>query len=180
MVATMRLTRREITTIQVALRCWRAQMKEHRNPSLLSDRFIDELPLSVKEIDRLCDRLGKSLLAPKASELTEIRRMNVPTYLASQDPSGPDCGEPHVPILIGDAAGIRLLLGADDWLDDEKPEIQIERRPRGWMILIHPNAGDAVGFFIMLDDGRSFFVHEYGADPHMEQLYEIPRELDHP
>ena len=176
----MRLTRREITTIQVALRFWRTQMKEKRNPSSLSDLFVDELPLSVKEIDRLCDRLGKSLVVPKVSEVADLRRMIVPTYLATRDPNGPDCGEPQVPVLVGDAEGIRLLLGAEDWYDDEKPDVQIERRPHGWMIFVHPNAGDAVGFLIMLDDGRTFFVHEYGADPRMEELYEFPQELDHP
>jgi hypothetical protein len=154
-------------------------MKEQRNPTSLSDLFIDELPLSVKEIDRLCDRLGKSKVAAKVCEVTELWRIKVPTYHAAQDPSGPDCGEPNVPILIGDAEGVRLLLGADDWNDYEKPDIQIERRPHGWMIFVHHNAGDAVGFLIMLDDGRTFYVHEYGADPRMEELYEIPHDLDH-
>src|SRR5689334_6741847 len=104
----MRLTRREIATIQVALRSWRAKMKEKRNPTSLSDLFIDELPLSVKETDRLCDRLGKSQVTAKLCEVTGSWRMNVPTYLASQDPNGPDVGEPHVPILIGEAEGVRL------------------------------------------------------------------------
>lgn len=175
----MRLTRREIATIQVALRSWRAQMKDKRNPTSLSDLFIDELPLSVKEIDRLCDRLAESQVAPKVCKVTETWRMNVPTYLAAQDTSGPDVGEPHVPILIGDAEGIRLLLGTNDWNDYEKPDIQIERHPHGWMIFVHHNAGGAVGFLIMLDDGRTFYVHEYGADPRLEVLYEIPRDLDH-
>src|SRR5262249_13774896 len=106
-------------------------------------------------------------------------RMNVPTYLASQDLNGPDFGESHVPVLIGEAEGIRLLLGADDWNDYEKRNIQIERRPRGWMIFVRHNAGDAVGFFILMDDGRTFYVHKYGAEPRMEVSYEIPRELDH-
>jgi hypothetical protein len=155
-------------------------MREIPNPTSLSDLFIHELPLSVKEIDRLCDRLGKSRITPKVCEVTETWRMKVPTYLACQDPTGPDIGEPHVPVLIGDAEGIRLLLGTNDWNDYEKPDICIERRPHGWMIFVHHNAGDAVGFLIMLDDGRTLYVHEYGADPRMEELYEIPQDLDHP
>ena len=43
--------------------------------------------------------------------------------------------------------------------DMSKPDIQIERRPRGWAIFLHPlGGGDASGLVYFLDDGRSYIV----------------------
>jgi hypothetical protein len=78
----------------------------------------------------------------------------------------PDFGEPDVPVLIHEAEGLRIVLGSHDYDDREKPDIQIERRPNGWAIFLHPLGGcDASGYVYFLDDGRSFLVKEKGLGP---------------
>jgi len=78
----------------------------------------------------------------------------------------PEFGDPHVNVLIREAEGVRILLGTHDCYDSDKPDVQIERQPNGWMIFLHPVGGsDACGYVYFLDDGRSFLVKEtdYGG-----------------
>jgi hypothetical protein len=96
-------------------------------------------------------------------------KLNVPTYLANMPvkhvgaDDNPDFGDPNVPVLIHESAGVRIVLGTHDYEDLEKPDVQIERRPNGWAIFLHPvGGGDESGFVYFLDDGRSFLVPEIG------------------
>jgi hypothetical protein len=99
-------------------------------------------------------------------------KLAVPTYnyqlFPNQVDEGaiPEFGVPHVPVLIREADGVRIVLGTHDYGDLERPDIQIERQPQGWMIFLHPcPGGDASGYVYFLDDGRSFLVKEVNAGP---------------
>jgi hypothetical protein len=94
-------------------------------------------------------------------------KLTVPTYyghvLSADDlhAGHPEFGEPFVPVVVGLADGVRLVLGAHDYDDLNCPDIQIERRPNGWAIFLHPLAdSDASGYVYFLDDGRSFLLPE--------------------
>src|SRR5690349_19453884 len=74
-------------------------------------------------------------------------KLHVPTYnkgefrqnTAPQDL--PEFGEPYVPVVIRPTDGIRIVLGSHDFWDANVPDVQIERRPRGWAIFLHPVGG---------------------------------------
>jgi hypothetical protein len=119
----------------------------------------------------------------------EELRLMVPTYVgnlpaeqrgASDDP---DFSDPHIPVVVRDAAGIRIVLGSHDYDALNMPDVQIERRPNGWAIFLHPLGGsDASAYVYFLDDGRSFLVPEDAASPTIkviDHLEDIP-ELDMP
>jgi hypothetical protein len=102
----------------------------------------------------------------------EELKLVVPTYnyqlFPEQVEKGekPEFGAPHVPVLIREADGVRIVLGTHDYEDLEKPDIQIERQPKGWMIFLHPcPGGDPCGYVYFLDDGRSFLVKEASFGP---------------
>jgi hypothetical protein len=99
-------------------------------------------------------------------------RLNVATYNGNLFPDDvkngvrPEFGSPHIPVLIREAGGVRIVLGSHDSTDLTNPDIQIERQPNGWMIFLHPLPGsDASGFVYFLDDGRSFVQPEYDVGP---------------
>lgn len=86
------------------------------------------------------------------------------TYFADEVENGTkeEFGDPTVPVLIHEAEGVRVVLGTHDFNDLEKPDIQIERQPNGWMIFLHPLEGsDACAYVFFADDGRSFLMKEY-------------------
>lgn len=98
--------------------------------------------------------------------------LSVPTYNASyfadevDNGTKEEFGNPTVPILVHEADGVRIVLGTHDYDDLEKPDIQIERQPNGWMIFLHPLGGsDACGFVFFADDGRSFLMKENDYGP---------------
>jgi hypothetical protein len=93
--------------------------------------------------------------------------LTVPTYNASLFPKEveanliPEFGEPNLPVLIHEGEGIRIVLGTHDYNDIDKPDVQIERQPNGWVLFLHPFGGcDACGYVYLLDDGRSFLLKE--------------------
>jgi hypothetical protein len=97
---------------------------------------------------------------------TEEFKLTVPTYYGTAHCKQnvvdlPDFDSPNVPVLIHEAEGVRIVLGTHDFNDMDKPDIQIERRPKGWAIFLHPvGGGDASGYVYFLDDGRSFLLKE--------------------
>jgi hypothetical protein len=99
-------------------------------------------------------------------------KFTVPTFNANLYPTEvqtgrvPEFGPPNLPVLIHQADGIRIVLGTHDANDLNKPDIQIERQPNGWVIFLHPVGGsDASGHVYILDDGRSFLLPENGLGP---------------
>ncbi len=84
-----------------------------------------------------------------------------------------DFGPPFVPVVIHEAEGVRIVLGTHDRLTGEHPDIQLERRPDGWAIFLHPvGASDPSAYVYFLDDGRSFVEKSraLGATPAMVVL----------
>ena len=103
----------------------------------------------------------------------EESRFVVPTYYGARNKLLSDAGyarlefsDPLIPILVREADGLRLVLGSHDCDDKNAPDIQVERRPNGWAIFLHPVGGsDPSGYVYFLDDGRSFVVPERGLGP---------------
>lgn len=91
-------------------------------------------------------------------------KMTVPTYNGKwleRCPGLKDFDEPQVPVLVTPSEGVRIVLGTHDHDDNNKPDIQIERRHNGWMIFLHPvGGGDPSGYVVFLDDGQSFVAPE--------------------
>jgi hypothetical protein len=138
------------------------------------DDFALTGPIAVGDIPTF----GKAL-----RELT----LDVPTYNGRLYPNEvandtkPEWGEPEKSILLLESDGVRIVLGSKDIDDYDVPDVQIERQPAGWAIFIHPIGGyDAVGYFYILDDGRTFFDKEYWADDEDEgfRLIEINEKLE--
>ncbi|MFL5245114.1 MAG: hypothetical protein ACJ8FY_23675 [Gemmataceae bacterium] len=99
-------------------------------------------------------------------------KLSVPTYngyfYSEEVDNGTieEFGDPTVPVLVHEADGVRVVLGTHCYDDLEKPDIQIERQPNGWMIFLHPLGGsDACGYVFFADDGRSFLSKEYDFGP---------------
>jgi len=92
-------------------------------------------------------------------------KVDVPTYYGSSASytagERPEFGRPFVPTVVRPAGGLRIVLGSDNYFDEDAPDVQIERRPNGWMIFLRPVGGDEVsGQLVFLDDGRSFLIPE--------------------
>jgi hypothetical protein len=95
-------------------------------------------------------------------------KLSVPTYYGSArfqdgvEAALEEFDAPEVPVLIHQDAGIRIVLGTHDYEDLDKPDIQIERRPKGWAIFLHPVGGDdPSGYIYFLDNGRSFLLRDW-------------------
>lgn len=112
--------------------------------------------------------------------------MNVPIYLGdaevTRQSKGDDFSQEKVPVTIFEAEGVKIVLGVESGGEVCKPDVQIERRPNGWAIFLHPLAGcDPCGVVYFHDDGRSFFVHESeyeNGTPRLEVAKNRPKEID--
>jgi hypothetical protein len=114
-------------------------------------------------------------------------KIYVPTFYGHakaqeiEDGKQEEFDEPEVPILARPSAGLRIVLGSNDFFDNDAPDIQIERRPNGWAIFLHPAGdGDPSGYIYFIDDGRSFVVPERpgGSTPLIEQAdYRVAQAL---
>jgi hypothetical protein len=120
-------------------------------------------------------------------------RIYVPTYYGHAYPDAiakgliPEFTKPFIPVLARPADGLRIVLGSHEFFDTDIPDVQIERRPNGWAVFLHPLGGsDASGYVYFLDDGRSFVVPENGATPTIKTtewktlLSEVDRKLHDP
>ena len=123
-------------------------------------------PLAIKhlwEIGNITNRYGGREAHRPGAEML----FRVPTYYGSS-PTGDatatareEFDEPVVPVRVSEAEGIRIVLGSHDINYTAVPDIQVERRPNGWAIFLHPiGGGDSSGYVYFLDDGRSFVLPE--------------------
>ena len=156
-VAIMRISNRDLATLLAALEYWKEELANGRDWIPESAFFEKFSPLSVSEIDELVDRMKHwkgSSSSPDLSfncrsrpdQIKEESLFNVPTYYGNACQEEIERGEreefddPQATVLIYQDAGLRILLGTDDYDDDDKPDIKIERRPKGWAIFLHPSA----------------------------------------
>lgn len=96
----------------------------------------------------------------------------VPTYYGSNPNRGrlPEYGQPVVPVLVQEVSGIRLVLGTHDANADDVSDVQVERRPRGWVVFLQHRGGDQCGYVYFLDDGRVVLRHERLASPRIIEV----------
>lgn len=108
---------------------------------------------------------------PVEDDVDEFK-LTVPTYYGDFCPREVsegmrrDFDGPEAPVVIREAEGVRIVLGTHDYDDCDRPDVQIERHPNGWMIFLHPLGGsDACACVFFVDDGRSFLVKEFDYGP---------------
>ena len=66
---------RELATVLAALRLWQQQLKKHGIALTNSyPQFLEERPLSVKQIDRLCEQLNEPATRQLAANMAVDRR----------------------------------------------------------------------------------------------------------
>ena len=106
------------------------------------------------------------------SEIVKELQLLVPTYNANLFPAEvaqntmPEFGKPYRAVLIREAAGVRIVLGTHEYNDIDKPDVQIERQPNGWVVFLHPLGGsDPSGIVYFHDDGRSYLLKEMSGGP---------------
>jgi len=90
------------------------------------------------------------------------------TYWHSRRPDHhEESGKPLAPVVVSAGpGGVCIELGTDRFCDTRAPDVQIERRPGGWAIFLHPLGGsDACGVVYFTDDGRSYFQRETDGGP---------------
>lgn len=112
--------------------------------------------------------------------MAERLLLTVPTYVGHQDRSPAlDYAEPNVPMVAVDDLGLRIVLGTHN-PDELLADVQIERRPNGWAIFLHPLGGsDPCAHVYFHDDGRSWLLKEQvGPTPELIEVDDLPREID--
>src|SRR5262245_260057 len=158
----MELSDRQMATVFAALIAWEDELSEGERWLTSIYDFGEHTPLSNQELRELRDRLRKGAHIKCEHDDPATWKLVVPTYVASQphDQNGdwPDFAEPNVPVAVHEAEGIRVIMGTHDWKDNDKPDIQIERRPHGWAVFINPNAGDTAAYVYILDSGETYLV----------------------
>ena len=113
-------------------------------------------------------------------------RLLLPTYVGRRNSvlgmDSDDFGNPYIPVLVHLAEGLRIVLGSQSYEDFDAPDIQIERRPNGWAIFLHPlGGGDPSGCVYFLDHGRSYLLKENSFSTNAIVVLdsnEEPREVD--
>lgn len=128
-------------------------------------KFLNETNLSDEYVHRIVAFAKEMVERGHAVEVA----FQVPTFYGHAYPGAvrdglvPEFGPPLVPILVQRVDGLRLVLGSCDAFD-QAPDVQIERRPNGWAMFLHPaSSGDPSGYVYFIDDGHSFVVPDSGV-----------------
>lgn len=186
----MHITNREMATVMEALVFWEEWLNDEDAWIRDCTNFQTESPLSRAEVNELMSRV-KAAMKHSACSFGEpfptwAFPLKIPTYmghrnLISKPPiTANDFTDANVPVLISPAEGIRVVLGTHDYHDNSKPDLQIERRPHGWAIFVHPDAGDPVAVLYIHDNGQTFLVPENYVGRPLQIVDDIPPELDMP
>ncbi|HEY3963621.1 MAG TPA: hypothetical protein VGM05_03625 [Planctomycetaceae bacterium] len=81
---------------------------------------------------------------------------SVPTHHRSKSCDG--FTGPEVSVTVTDDHGVRFILG-EEGDNCYAPDLLIERRPRGWLIFLHPDGTeDPSGYLFIKDGGKSFVI----------------------
>ncbi|MCI0640762.1 MAG: hypothetical protein L0Y70_16945 [Gemmataceae bacterium] len=180
----MQLTDRQTATIFAALIAWEDELSEGERWLTSIYDFGEHTPLSKQEVRDLRDQLRKGGHIAYEPDEPAMWKMSVPTYVGAQPHEEkvdwPDFAQPMVPVLVHEFEGVRVIMGSHDRINQDQPDLQIERRPHGWAIFIHPNGGDPVACIYILDNGRTFLIPEKYTEPSLETVDDIPAELDAP
>ncbi|WP_254512958.1 hypothetical protein [Anatilimnocola floriformis] len=181
----MKFTERELSTIVEALDFWEEGLYDEDQRIMDESQLSRESPLSQREVRDLLQRFLDEREKANSSSRDDVGAelvVFVPTYVRERNLTispNTEAGEytySKTPILIGCSSGLRLILGARDKSDVSKPDLLVERRPHGWSVFVHPNAGDPVAVLAIRDDGESFLVPaNEGA---LRITSEIPRSID--
>jgi hypothetical protein len=85
-----------------------------------------------------------------------------------------------VPVIVTADQSIELVLGTDDVNDLDYPDLVVERRRNGWMIMLNPvGGGNPSGYVFFLDDGRSFLIRQpFAGAIHVTSKVEKAAEVD--
>lgn len=108
-----------------------------------------------------------------------VTRFRVPTYHVNKD-----FDNPMVTVGVSKYEGLLIELGPRGKDGCDGQNIQVERRPNGWMIALNPvGGGDSSGHVYFLDDGRSFIVkgcYEFGreCESNIKMVEDCPKEVD--
>jgi hypothetical protein len=106
-------------------------------------------------------------------------KTTVPTYYEERiDTNEREFDSPEVPIVIQESAGIRIVLGTHEVEGVTKPDVQIERRPRGWAIFINPDGRETCAIIYVLDDSRTYCLSEKQVNCPLTIVDVPPTEID--
>jgi hypothetical protein len=122
------------------------------------------------KLDAQCQVLCRGDLPAQVRSVTA----RIPTY--SGRPEAPETSDPDVPVVITQAAGVQLILGAErdavfaaDTPDQGKlfasPAIFIEKQPDRWLVLLSSEyGGDPELSVYLMADGRMVVVPDDWTD----------------
>ena len=109
-----------------------------------------------------------------------VLELNVPTYVGEQQrATRADYAEPHVPVLVYEDRGVRIVLGTHE-RQALAPDMQIERRPHGWAIFLNPMPGSDPSALVYFHDDRRSWISKLagGPTPVLIEVDDVPPEID--
>lgn len=105
-------------------------------------------------------------------------QIKLPTYYTLPDHEGHR--GPNVPVTVENGDTLVVTLGPDH-PDEDSPNLFIERRAGGWLIVISADSGDPVGNLLILDDKQVLLYQEWSdAIDIRDGCDEFPQALDFP
>jgi len=177
----MEFTERQLATLDAALLAWERRLADGANWIKSVYDFGGHAPLTIPEVQMLRSEIASEVGQPATRRGQEMWKLTIPTFRGAQEEDRfcwTDFTEPNAPVVVHGGTDIRVVMGTHDAKDFSKPDIQIERRPHGWAVFIHPDASDLVACLYILDDGRTFLLPEQCAASELEIVNDAPEDID--